>query len=360
MASPLPADAIRRIVCLRANGLGDFLFVTPALRALARAFPWAEITYLCQPWMRAFVDRRYPYIHRTMVVPPYPGIRPPDRADRRATEEAEAFFRRCQELHFDVAIQMHGGGVQSNPFVRRLGAKVTLGLTGRDVSPLDRNVPYQFYQHEVLRYLELVRELGVVPDGLEMDAPELPGDAARLQLAWPEVVAGTYVVVHVGASDPRRRWPVERYAAVADYVQRTYRRPVVATGSLGERHLVGALRAAASLPIVDLAGQLDLGALLALVRRARLVISNDTGVANLAYAVTTPSVVVYWCGNVITAGPLFRRHFRPVLSWTLACPACGKRACRCPVSFVQDAPLDEVVDHVDDLLGETRVAPGHS
>lgn len=90
--------------------------------------------------------------------------------------------------------------------------------------------------------------------------------------------------------------------------------------------------------------------MVALVRRADLVICNDTGVAHLAYASDTPNVVVYWCGNVITAGPFGRAQSRPVLSWTLECPACGKRSCRCPVSFVADATLDEVIGQVDDLL----------
>ena len=77
--------------------------------------------------------------------------------------------------------------------------------------------------------------------------------------------------------------------------------------------------------------------------------------------------MVYWCGNLINAGPPTRQIFRPVLSWTLDCPACGKRImdpsyppptwCGCQVSFVQDAPLDEVLDHVEDLLEAHVPAP---
>jgi ADP-heptose:LPS heptosyltransferase len=103
-------------------------------------------------------------------------------------------------------------------------------------------------------------------------------------------------------------------------------------------------------PVVDLSGQLSLGALVALVRRALLLVSNDTGISNLAIATDTPAVIVYWCGNVITAGPFFRSHHRPVLSWTLDCPACGQRDCGCRVSFVVDAPLYEVLAQTDDLL----------
>jgi len=346
----LDPDSIKRIVVLRANGLGDFLFSTPALRALSAAFPSAEITYLCLPWMRPFVEGRYPYIHRTVVIPPYPGIRRPYRDQASTAREMDEFFRSCQERGYDLAIQMHGGGVESNPFVLRLGARHTLGLAGRGVPRLERTLTYQLYQSEVIRYLELVGQIGVPSTGLEMDAPELPDDERRLRLVWSDMRPGEFVVVHPGASDPRRRWPIERFAAVSDYVQRAYRRAVVVTGSLSERHLARHLQRCASLPVVDLTGQLDLGAMVALVRRSALVVSNDTGVAHLAYAVEKPSIVIYWCGNLITAGPFTRGRFRPVLSWTLDCPVCGARRCTCKVSFVAEAPLEEVLNHVDDLL----------
>ncbi len=346
----LDPDSIRRIAVLRANGLGDFLFATPALRALAAGFPRAELTYLGLPWMRPFVEGRYRYIHQTRVVPPYPGLRRAEGDQRAADAEAADFFRWCQEYRFDLAIQMHGGGVESNPFVRRLGARHSLGLAGRGVIHLDQNLTYQFYQSEVMRYLELVGQLGVPADGLDMDAPELPDDEPRLRLSWPDLEPGGYVVVHPGASDPRRHWPIERFAAVSDYVQQAHGCPVVVTGSLVERRLARELARRTAEPVVDLTGQLDLGALLALVRRARLVVGNDTGLAHLAYASGTPSVVVYWCGNLITAGPMKRERFRPVLSWTLDCPACGRRDCRCRVSFVAEAPLEEVLTQVDDLL----------
>lgn len=348
----LDRDSIQRIAVLRANGLGDFLLATPALRALGKAFPRAEITFLCLPWMKPFVDGRYPYLHRVRAIPPYPGIRRPDGDPVAATREADDFFRECQEYRFDLAIQMHGGGVESNPFVRRLGAARTLGLAGRGVTRLDQTLTYQFYQPEVMRYLELVAQIGVLPDGYHLDAPECPGDLERLRLVAPQLEPDQYVVVHPGASDPRRRWPIERFAAVADYVQQAYRRRVVVTGSLAERGLAGELQRRTSSPVVDLTGQLDLGAIVALVRRAALVVSNDTGVAHVAYAVDAPSVVIYWCGNLITAGPFTRARFRPVLSWTVDCPACGARRCGCTVSFVAQAPLEEVLGHVDELLAE--------
>jgi ADP-heptose:LPS heptosyltransferase len=350
VVNPFDAESVRRIVVLRANGLGDFLFATPALRALAQHFKRAEITYLCQPWLRSFLAGRYSYLPHVHAIPPVPGLRDSTVGDAGAERQRQRFFAACRARRFDVALQMHGGGMQSNPFIRQLGAGVSVGLSAPGVARLDLNVPYEFYQHEVVRYLELVSALGVPGAGLHMDAPELSPDLDELRLAWPAYDREEYGVVHVGASDPRRRWPIERFAAVADVLCHDHRLTVVATGSASDQSLVRQLETSASVPIVDLSGKTTLGTLGSLVRRARVVLSNDTGVSNLAIAVETPSVVVYWCGNVITAGPFYRGRHRPVLSWTVDCPTCGSRQCQCQVSFVADAALPDVLYQVEDLL----------
>src|SRR3712207_2099901 len=71
------------------------------------------------------------------------------------------------EEKFYLAIQMHGGGRYSNPFVQRLGARLTIGLKTPDAEPLDRWVPYVYFQREILRYLEIVSLVGATIRTLE-------------------------------------------------------------------------------------------------------------------------------------------------------------------------------------------------
>lgn len=276
----------------------------------------------------------------------------PDACEPRPLEPADAFFARMRAERFDLAIQMHGGGADSNPFVARLEATHTLGLTAPGTMPLEQNMRYHYYQHEVIRYLELVGKLGIPWDGLDMDLPLLPADRARLAQVWcPD--RARYTVLHAGAGDARRRWPVESFARVGEHIHSRWGHTLVATGRREEREVTERLQATCRAPIVDLSGRLDLGAMAALVSGASLVVSNDTGPAHVAYALNVPSVVIYWCGNVITAGPFKRERFRPVLSWILRCPACGSRErCRCPASWVAEAPVEEVLAQVDDLLGQ--------
>jgi ADP-heptose:LPS heptosyltransferase len=95
--------------------------------------------------------------------------------------------------------------------------------------------------------------------------------------------------------------------------------------------------------------------------RARLVIANDSGPRHLAAALGTPTVGVYWVGNVINAGPLLRARHRVGVSFRQACPVCGIDQAsvgteRCPHddSFVADVTVDEVLAHARDLLDVDR------
>jgi ADP-heptose:LPS heptosyltransferase len=120
-------------------------------------------------------------------------------------------------------------------------------------------------------------------------------DAEDLRLSrplWPPVVDDA-VVVHPGAASGSRRWPAERYGAVARWARDLGER-VVVSGSAGERDLADRVAAAAGLPrSAVLAGRTDLRDLAALVAAARLVVCGDTGVAHLASAFGTPSVVLF-------------------------------------------------------------------
>src|SRR5690606_41400340 len=108
-------------------------------------------------------------------------------------------------------------------------------------------------------------------------------------------------------------------------------RRVVGTGPRDERDAVDRAVAAMRRPARAVVDELGAGGLAALYAACDLVIANDAGPRHLAAAVGTPTVGIYWCGNLINAGPLTRARHRPLLSWTLACPACGGKIGRAHV-----------------------------
>lgn len=179
---------VDKIAVLRANALGDLIFALQALHALRTAYRHAEIVLLGQAWHAELMSGRPSPIDRVIVLPPAPGVNGPlDMPDTAGTQaERERFFAAMQLERFDLAIQLHGGGGYSNPFIRRLGARVTAGLRAADAPPLDRWIPYVYYQHETLRLLEVVGLVGAQPPTtLEPQLAVTEADLAEAAAAVP-------------------------------------------------------------------------------------------------------------------------------------------------------------------------------
>ncbi|MFY1705586.1 glycosyltransferase family 9 protein [Micromonospora sp. WMMA1923] len=350
---------VERIAVLRANALGDFIFILPALDALRAAYPGAEIVLLGAPWHAKLLRDRPGPVDRVAVVPPAPGIRAAEPGE--AEGRLAAFLTAARTERFDLALQLHGGGANSNPVVSGLGARVTAGLRAEDAPPLDRWVRYVYYQHEVLRYLEVVTLVGapattIVPRLAVTDTDRAEARAVLGEPGRPRVA------LHPGATDTRRRWPVERFAEVARELA-TAGYEVLVTGTPSERAVVDRLVTLAEAPVRPLVGTLGLGGLAACYAECALVVSNDTGPLHLAAAVGTATVGVYWVGNLINSGSLVRDRHRPIVSWTVHCPVCGVDCTRglyphrdgsgeCPHrdSFVADVPAAEVLEAAHELL----------
>ena len=266
VAVPRPSGPDRErpiLLVLRALGLGDFATAVPALRALDRAFP-GHRRILAGPdsyddllalaglaWETVTVDGPH--------TPPWNGLDPPD-----------------------LAINLHGRGPQS---VRALAALRPRRLwTHRGTEQAAARGPdWVDDLHEVDRWCRLLSFHGVPVDPEDLRWPAPVGGAAPAETA----------VVHPGAASASRRWPELRFAEVARHLRERGLR-VAVTGSAEEHRTAERVaRVAGLVPQDNVAGATGLSQLAALVAGARLVVSGDTGVAHLATAYGTPSVVLF-------------------------------------------------------------------
>jgi ADP-heptose:LPS heptosyltransferase len=253
---------VSRVLVLRALGLGDFLTAVPAYRGLRQAFPDATITLAAPDALEPLVqltgaiDRLLPVnaLGELTVVSPPP----------------------------DLAVNLHGAGPESIRDLLATGARRLITHWHAQYRSV-AGPRWCEEMHEVERWTRLLNAEGI------------PADPTRLQLARPVQgpAVSNAVIVHPGASAEARRWPVGRYAEVArDLASGGH--AVVITGSASERTRCLAVARSAGLdPDCVLAGGLDLAELAALVAAARLVISGDTGIAHLASAYQTPSVILF-------------------------------------------------------------------
>jgi ADP-heptose:LPS heptosyltransferase len=324
------------IAVLRALQLGDMLCAVPALRALRSFAPHTEIVLIGLPWAREFARRFRAYLDDFIELPGYPGL--PERpVDLGAVP---AFLATAQARRFELAIQMHGNGCITNPLIALLGARHQAGFyrPGQYCPDPARFLPYPEDQHEIRRHLLLMHFLGVSPAGDHLEFPiedhDLDALAAIPEAA--EVTRGEYACLHPGGRTADRRWPPRRFAAVADALA-ARGLGIVLTGSAEEETLVRDVEGAMRAPAVQLAGRTSLGVMAALLRGARLLICNDTGISHLAAAVSTPSVALFTASQRSRWAPLDRARHRAVV------PPDDSE-------LVERVTAAMVMSHADDLL----------
>ena len=324
---------VRKLAVFRGLYLGDLVVATGAFRALRLGYPEAEITLVTLPWAVALA----PHLLHIARLLPYPGA--PGLDGGGDEEELEKFLAKMRTERFDLAVNMHGRGPISTRLVVQFGARQTAGFTGGveiDAPILDVEVPWNAEAHESHKLLLLAKKVGGLPvsasEGAEPGLLVREEDDQRAQALLIARSQKPLALVHPGASIPEKRWPVEAFGWVAKgLLQRGY--AVAVTGSSGEKELtqrVSSLAPGAG----DLGGQTDLSTLIALVARADVMVSNDTGPAHLAYALKTPSITLFGPSTDVKRwGPLdWGRHI--VLSGN-------------PISEIS---VDTVVEQVDGLV----------
>lgn len=299
----------RKIILFRALQLGDLLCAVPALRALRGRFPMARITLVGLPWAQEFRSRFPRYIDEFVEFPGFPGL--PER-NPAALQRFPEFLRNVRALNADLAIQAHGSGVITNPLVQLFGARDYAGFyQPGQFQPVGVFIPYPAPEPETWKLLRLAAALGAtdLEESLEFETgaedrellAELP-EAARLE-------GSPYVCIHPGARLAARRWPLERFARVADALADRGLR-VAITGSSAERPLAEKIMRETRAECVDMTGRTSLGSLAALLQGSRMLICNDTGVSHLAAALRIPSVVVLHASEKECWPPADRRLHR--------------------------------------------------
>lgn len=279
-----------KLAVFRGLYLGDLVAATGALRALRRGHPRAKITLVTLPWAIALAPH-LPQIDRLL---PYPGAPGLDGGDDE--EELEEFLAQMCAERFDLTVNMHGRGPTSTRLVLRFGAKRTasfVGEKGSYIPDVDVEVPWETEEHESRKLLLLAERIGGVPtgawDGAEPELHVREEDDRQARALLPTGLRKPLALVHPGASVPEKRWPEEAFGRVVEGLVR-WGYAVAVTGSAGEKELTRRVAVPGSL---DLGGKTNLSTLIALVARASVLISNDTGPAHLAYALQTPSVTLF-------------------------------------------------------------------
>jgi ADP-heptose:LPS heptosyltransferase len=277
---------------------------------LGRAAPQAPGTLVGLPWAAQFAQRFSAYIDDFLAFPGHPLL--PEQTVRQ--RELTGFYANMCGRQLSLALQMHGSGDITNDIVAGFGAQAMAGYTRGDPVATEHTLllPYPQTGAEPERLLELMEKLGAPRVGEDLEFPLSQADHGELRDSGVAqgLVPGAYICIHPGARYRDKCWPPERFAEVADQLVDEFRLGVVLTGSAAEAELAGQVAGHMRHKAINAAAPISIGAMAALMKGARLLVCNDTGVSHIAAGLKLKSVVVFSKADIARWAPLDRHHHR--------------------------------------------------
>lgn len=341
------------MLVVRLDRIGDVVLSTPVLEELRKQFPHAHIAMMVRPQCRDVVDGN-PHVDQVIVY------------DKEGSERSAfgtiRFARRLERQAFDTALVLHPSH-RSHwiPWLARI--PVRIGYDRKGAWRLTHRAAHRKQEgskHEAEYTLELLAFFGIAPAAPRPSVPVTEAASRRVEGLLTAAGVGAdeaLVAIHPSASCISKRWMPERFAQVADRLiaDRGVRMCLVA--GQGDAMHAGRVASAMRRPAINLAGQLSVGELSALLRRCRLLISNDSGPVHLAAAVGTPVVDIFGRNQRGLSpqrwGPIGAGHL--ILHKEVGCVTCLAHDCDIAFRCLTALEADEVYQGAVSVLDRARV-----
>lgn len=337
-----------RIMIVRLSAIGDVIHGLPVLNALRERFPRAMLAWVVET-PAAELLRGHQALDELITVPKGWLTKP---------KEVLALRRKLRALKVDVTLDLQGL-TKSAVAAWLSGARRRIGFGDGNARELSR----WFYtekvkshsQHVVDVYLELLRASGIESPEVRFEIADHRSDriAAKEKVRQVGCQRG-FCVINPGAGWPSKRWPTDRYAAVARYLGEEWGLAslVVWAGDDGRSWAEEVV--AGSEEHGRLAPEMSLAELAALLRRARFYLGSDSGPLHLSVAVGTPSIGLYGPWPAERHGPYGPGH---VAVQKLVCEGSTRKRRHASTKFMEAIDVESVVAACEQVLrGEVSEA----
>jgi lipopolysaccharide heptosyltransferase II len=339
-------SSVRRVLIVRLRSIGDTVLCTSSLIALKRFLPEAQVDILLEDWVAPILDG-FESVDNVLTVGP-------------GAVGRFGVARKIRGRKYDVVLNLHGG-TTATFFVATSGARHRVGYSNYQYPFLYNHLlssPSDFWKrdatHSAEQQLALLGFLGVpVEDRPKSHLAVTESATASLEtkLSTGFSIDRPFAIIHPLAASKTKEWQIEKYARTAEFLNGKGL-DVAVVGTASDSAVLDELQSLSGVPINQMTN-LMLPELTAFASKAKLFVGNDSGVAHIAAAVQTPSVVVFGSSN--------RDHWRP---WTdapnevvyekFACQPCPGRECkefgdpRCILTL----PTEKVFAAIDRVVGE--------
>ena len=338
-------QAVRRVLMVRLRSIGDTVLATPSLYALKRFMPHLQVDILVEDWVAPLLTD-HPHIDNVMVL------------ERGGVVARTRAARELRAQRYDVVYNLHGG-TTATFLTRATGARHRVGLKTYQYAKLHTElVPSplllwgQQKTHSVEQQLALLGWTGVpVTDRprTSLGVSALAAESVNQHLAAVGLTDRKIALIHPAAAFETKRWAPENFARVAEHLAERGFAPV-AIAAPHEAQVVEELISEASVQIPSF--DLSLPEVTALAARSQIFVGNDSGIAHIAAAVGTPSVVIFGSSNVAHWRP-WNRAVAQVVFEEMPCQPCHGYFCE---KFAQPecilrVPVARVTAAIDRVFG---------
>jgi heptosyltransferase-2 len=333
--NPIKPDRIGKILVRGTNWIGDAVMSIPCLREIRRLFPRSHITLMVRPWVKDvysavdFVDEVIEYdkeeLHRGWT-----GLR------RLAAD--------LKRERFDLAILLQNAFEAAFlAWIARIPVRVGYARDLRSglLTHPCRIDPDLKRVHQAYYYLGILSAAGLIgnrvwerpdyPLDISIGVPDERLESAR-ELLRSHGIEESHLLVGLNPGafyGGAKRWLSDRYARVADELERRHGARIVIFGAAGERRIAEEIARQMKNPPVLLAGETSLGQFMGLIRQCRLIITNDSGPMHLAAALGVPQLAIFGSTSEVATGPLSSQA--EVIKDPVECSPCFLR--ECPIDF---------------------------
>ncbi len=333
---------MKNILVMQTGGwIGDMLLLTPALRALRKKFPGARIEMLVNPLVYDLMERN-PYLDEVIMYD--------KRGEHRGIRQMRQMARRLKAKQFDVAVILHPSSVRSAVLASMAGIPQRIGRNLRGRGPfLTTKIQRQINIHEVQRYLDIISPIAGTDNDGKLEFWGIDKDDEEFAEHILEGHTDPIIGVNPCTTWASKRWPAERFAALANTLSRRFGAFVLFTGGPSDTSLGSGVMGQVSSQPLDLIGSTSLWQLGALIKRCDLYITCDSGPMHISAAVGTPTIALFGPTDPVRHGPRGVDH--AVVKKDIQCSPCYDRECKCKEhDCMQAIQVEDIVEVVERWL----------
>ncbi len=347
-----------KILIVKMSAIGDVIHTLPALNALRRRFPHAEITWLVEAAAKDLVTG-HPALDRVIVSGRKRWMKTLfTRSFKNTLKEAAAFLRDLRDTEYDMIIDFQGllkSGLMV--FLARGNRKIGFdrGMQHAEESHIfynERISPVDMEIHALERGLRLLEAIGVPANFIEYRlaaSKEEEDQLSSLLLEHRVSLKEPIICINPQGTWETKLWYPDRFARLADKLIQAYDARIIFTGGPEDRPVIQGIIRQMQHPAINLCGSTSLKTLGLLYQRARLLVTTDTGPMHLGVAAGTRVCALFGPTAPWRTGPHGKGH--GVVRTGISCSPCFKRHCPYNRECMDQVQVSDVFKTIQSLMG---------